>query len=112
MPEIVTQHYAFSGWHTQLIWSEQEMADALGLTRAELRRALYDGRLVYHAHPTSNALYEYQFHEQAYVENLARWLCLQTGGHRWRWDHYYTLPDEAQQKSCWRCATCPAEKYD
>ena len=35
MPELVTQRYELSGWSTVLLYSEQEMADALALTRKE-----------------------------------------------------------------------------
>jgi len=73
MPDKVTQKYHFGGWQEVLIYSEQEMADALGISRNELRRAIADGLLSYHAHPKSNALREYQFNQISYDNNLRKW---------------------------------------
>ena len=107
MPDKITQHYVFTGWSTVTIYSEAEMAQALGVSRAELRSAITSGELCYHAHPTSNALREYQFNESAYRSNVARWQCLQSGGHRWQPKNNYK-PGHTH----WICLKCWAEKYD
>jgi len=109
MPQKITQNYELSGWRTVLIFSEQEMADVLRLSRAELRQAITAGHLCYHAHPSSNALREYQFTPDAYDRNVKMWSCIQRGGHHFEFHHYY---DERLEKAVYRCRQCPAEKYD
>ena len=110
MPEIITQKYFFGGWKSVVIYSEQEMADALGLTHAGLHTAIEAGKLCYHAHPSSNALREYQFNQGAYNDNLDRWSCLRKyGAHQFEFDHYY---DKRLGKAVYKCRFCPAERFD
>lgn len=109
MPHVITQFYRLTGYESVLIYSEQEMADALGVSRSHLRSAISKGYLLYHAHPNSNALKEYQFTAKTYEENQQRFACIQGGGHFFEFDHYY---DELLKKACYRCRNCPAERYD
>ena len=109
MRQIITQQYRLTGWSSVLIYSEQEMADALNLSCDELRQAIRKGLLGYHAHPLSNAMREYQFTKGAFDQNIAMWQCIKNGGHHFEFDHYY---DERQGKAMYRCQNCPAEKWD
>ncbi len=117
MPEWVTQKYHFGGWQTVLTYNEAEMAEALGMSQREFRRMMdtpggeaSKANLAYHAHPSSNALREYQFLAGTYTDNIAKWQCYQVrGGHVYVLDHYY---DEERGKGAYKCQFCPAEKYD
>ncbi len=109
MPHKITQHYKLTGWETVVIYSEQEMADALNLTCAQLRNEIEHGNLGYHAHPSSNALREYQFLTSTYLENQLWWGCLQAGGHSYKFSQYYDLP---KKLGIHICRDCGREKYD
>jgi hypothetical protein len=118
MPEKITQNYVFGGWATQLIWSEQEMADALGISVRELRARLDwteygDGNhyedigLSFHAHPFSNAPRQFQFHEQSYLENIKVWSCVEERGHFFEDNPKYDyLP-----KGAVTCTNCGYTRY-
>lgn len=108
MPIIIKQNYFFTGPIVVNIYTEQEMADALGVSRDDLRAAIGRGQLSYHAHPLATGG-EYQFLRQSYVDNQAKWKCLQDGGHHFEFDHYY---DKKAGLVAWKCRDCPAEKYD
>ena len=101
MPQLVTQRYELSGWCTVLLYSEQAMAEALALTRPELRAAIARGDVCYHSHPSANVLREYQFSAECYADNLAMQTCRMAGGHEWLWVR-------AGRRVC---ARCPAERY-
>ena len=100
MPQKVTRNYYFGGRAEVLIYSEAEMAAALGISRKELVGHIAAGRLCYHAHPSSGVTIDggYDFNPSAYRTNIARWKCLQSGGHRY--------------DAAGKCAGCGAEKYD
>lgn len=112
MPERIVQQYHFGGWAEVLIYSEQEMADALGIGRKQLRDAL-EGRarlgLRYHAHPSSGALNEYQFTQEVYDYNKQVFTCAITAGHKFDLDHFY---DELKSLAVYKCRNCPAERID
>ena len=113
MPEERTQYYQLTGWATITAYSEEEMAQALSMTIEELRKTLQgkhnQAGLSYHAHPNSNPERQYIFNERSYAENIAKWQCVQAGGHWFEFDHYY---DERQRKACYKCTHCPATRYD
>lgn len=82
MPTERTLTYVFGGPVTQDYYSEEEMADALGLTVADLRSALDDDAYgpapvpriyCYHLHPAANGginTGKFLFHRDAYQKNL------------------------------------------
>ena len=99
------QEYKLTGRKTGLIYSEQEMADALGLTQAQLRHELVSGNLSYHAHPSAIENREYQFLSDTYESNLKEWECIQSGGHYYSWSWY------AEYRKL-ICTDCGKERYD
>lgn len=101
MPKLITRCYEFSGLSTVLLYSEQEMAEALQLTRPELRAAIARGEVRYHSHPSANVQGEYQFTAECYADNLLMQTCRRAGGHVWLW----------MRAGRAVCANCPAEKY-
>lgn len=105
MPEQITQYYKLTGWETVVIYSEQEMADVLDLTCAQLRHELARGTLSYHAHPSATENQEYQFLLSTYQSNLREWECIQAGGHFYNWKHYAHVRKLV-------CTECGKEKYD
>ena len=109
MPELITQNYYFGGWTEVLVYSEQDMADALGITVKELLDALKNGKLSCHAFPQSNALRQYQFNQSSFDDNILCWNCLKNGGHHFEFDHWY---DHRINKATYKCTDCPREKYD
>lgn len=108
MPEAITQDYFFGGWKTVLIYSEQEMAGALSISVKDLRKAIKRGELCYHAHPSSNAVREYQFNQSAFDNNVRWWNCMKHGGHHFQHNRFY---DREQGKAVLKCS-CGKEKYD
>lgn len=110
MPKIVTRDYVLTGPAIVLIYSESEMAQALGIERGELREAIGRGDLCYHLSPMANTQDEgYEFNPGAYQKNIAMWNCLQSGGHFMEFDHYY---DERLGKAVYKCSNCPKERFD
>ena len=97
MPTEMTINYLFGGPATLDIYSEQEQAEAIGMTPADLRATLDEDlygpmpepdRLIYsyHIHPLANGgkdAGQFLFNRQCYQDNLLRnnvrnWL-IQTG---------------------------------
>lgn len=86
MPTETTINYAFGGPATLDIYSEQEMADAIGMTVADLRATLDEDfygpmpepdRLIYsyHGHPLANGGRTegtFLFNRECYQDNLVR----------------------------------------
>lgn len=86
MPKEMTINYAFGGPATLDIYSEQEQAEAIGMTVADLRATLDEDmygpmpepdRLIYsyHGHPLANGGREhgtFLFNRQCYQDNLVR----------------------------------------
>jgi hypothetical protein len=107
MPELKTSYYVLTGPATVLIYTEQEMAQALSISVSELHHAIERGFLSYHAHPQATGE-GYWFNESSYTGNISRYQCLVSGGHFWRWDHFY---DKQLAKSVYVCP-CGAEKFD
>lgn len=79
MSETVTQFYQLTGYSTQEIYSEEEMAKALDMTVEEMYHHLDpseygmpDGEripLAYHAHPAATGD-EFSFNQGAYERNI------------------------------------------
>lgn len=109
MPQKVTQKYELTGWATVTIYTEREMADALGITTTKLRELLPQGKFTYSAHPLATHNKEYEFTQACYDENVQRWACLRSGGHHFVFDKYL---DDTRRKAKYKCQTCPATKYD
>lgn len=105
MPELVTQYYKLGGWQQVLLYSEAEMAAALGLTPAELRQAITAGRFIYSQHPNSNPSRQYYFSGGDFVKNLAWLVCELTAGID---DPVDDCPGLAQP----RCPWCGRERYE
>ncbi len=105
MPEQITVCYELTGQETVVIYSEQEMADVLDLTCAQLRRELAIGSLSYHAHPSATENKEYQFLQSTCLDNFNWWECIQAGGHFYGWKHYAHVRKLI-------CTECGKEKYD
>ncbi len=104
MPEIVTQHYALTGWAAVTLYSEQEMADALGLTRSELRAQIERGiGLAFHGNPRNTHNRQYTFLPDIYEQNIRVWECVQSGG------HYYEQIDT--DPLTLRCSLCGRRAY-
>lgn len=108
MPEEVLLDYKLSGRQTVTVYSEAEMADALGLTCVQLRHELSSGNLVYHAHPSATDNREYEFSAESYNTNLVLWACLCGGGHYYEFDGYL---DYTQSKTVYDCTNCGHRKY-
>ena len=107
MPKQVLKFYELTGWVTVTIYTEQEMADTLGMERGQLREAIGRGELSYHLHPMADTADEgYEFNQASYFNNIARQRCLQSGGHHFVFDHYY---DSRLGKAVYKCLNCPAE---
>lgn len=109
MPQEFDMDYHFGGPQKVLLYTEQEMALGLGLTRKKLVEKMEAGvGLVYHAHPASSG--QYLFTEEAYQRNIRLWACLTSDdGHHMQFDRYY---DRTQNKEVYRCLKCGAESYD
>ncbi len=103
MPEMKFRDYALAGPATVKIYSQVEMAQALGLTETRLVGALEEGGngLCYHAHPMATGV-GYEFNEWAYQDNIKVWTCYRNGGHDMRPDPDYNYLPEGVSK----CATC------
>jgi len=71
MPKYITRNYRLFGLATVKIYSQAEMATALGLTVLQLIAAVEQGRLCYHAHPLATGS-EYEFNQIAYDDNIKR----------------------------------------
>ena len=71
MPEDKLKFYRLIGWARVKIYSQAEMATALGLTVLQLIAAVEQGRLCYHAHPLATRS-EYEFNQIAYDDNIKR----------------------------------------
>lgn len=81
MAKNETHYYVFGGWVTQRLYDENDMAEALNITRDQLIGTLSFGReggevidglgLSYHAHPLATGD-GYRFHVDAYMDNLFR----------------------------------------
>jgi hypothetical protein len=111
MPKLVTRKYYFVDKPQKvLVYSQKEMADALGVTEAELVAALTKGiGLQYHAHPNSGTEDGgYEFIKECFDHNIQVWACVQNGGHHFVFDHYY---DEDSRKANYKCTNCPAERF-
>lgn len=75
MPEMKCRNYALAGPANVKIYSQAEMAAALGLTETRLIGALGQGiGLCYHAAPEATGG-GYEFNESAYLKNLIIWAC-------------------------------------
>ncbi len=75
MPEMKRRNYQLTGPATVIIYSQAEMAAALGLTETRLVGALGEGiGLCYHAAPEATGG-GYEFNELAYLKNLIIWAC-------------------------------------
>jgi hypothetical protein len=113
MPQKVTQNYRLTGWATVTLYSESEMAEALGLTREEFRRAMEDGTsgragIAYHGNPLNTYNREYTFLEKIYFENIKKWECFTHGGHHLEFAGYY---DKHASLCKWTCR-CGYTKFD
>lgn len=111
MPEQVTQNYTLSGWQTVTLYTEQEMADALEITRAALREHLTAGRigLAYHGNPLNTHNREYTFLPSTYLHNQARWKCVtEAGGHYFEFVNFL---DSARTRAKYQCHLCGVEAY-
>lgn len=118
MPEQVTQKYHFGGWQTVTLWSEEEMAKALGISVTELRArldpheygkpGLYEPvGLSFHEHPFANAQRKFYFRQESFLENIKRWSCVKEGGHFFEPDLKYSyLPKGAET-----CSNCGYTRY-
>lgn len=104
----VNQFYQMSGWVNVLIVTEDEMAEAMGISVPELHEAIHNNGIPYHAYPLATGG-KYQFLPEQLESNVARWKCIQNGGHEWELDHFY---DEWGGKAVYECVNCPANKYD
>lgn len=107
MPRMVYRNYELTGPAVVKIYSQSEMAQALGLTETRLIGALGQGiGLCYHAHPDATGG-EYEFNEEAYDKNVRVWTCYRGGGHDYRPDPEYDyLPNGAST-----CAKCGHTNY-
>jgi hypothetical protein len=81
MPEKLVKNYAFSGPTEVMIYSQAEMAQALGVSERRLVEILIKGEagLCYHAHPLATGG-DYEFNKSSYVKNTKVWACLLTNG--------------------------------
>ena len=107
MPKVIKQNYALTGPARVLIYSEQEMAVALGMSVAELHKAIKECRFCYHGRPETTGA-GYDFNQGAYERNVAWRACETSGGHKYALDGHY---DERLGKRKWICR-CGREKYD
>lgn len=107
MPEMKYRDYVLTGPATVLIYSQAEMATALGLTETRLIGALGQGvGLSYHAHPRATGG-GYEFNEISYQSNVKVWSCYRDGGHVFRPDEKYDyLPAGAET-----CRDCGYTRY-
>ncbi len=71
MPKYITRNYRLFGLATVKIYSQAEMATALGLTVLQLIAAIEQGRLCYHSHPLATGK-EYEFNQIAYDRNVEK----------------------------------------
>lgn len=110
MPHKATQNYVMTGWSTVTLYSEQEMADALKITTAKLRRHITEGKigLSFHGNPLNTFNKEYTFLKSIYNDNQKRWKCVQNGGHFLKFAGYL---DQHSRKAKYKCR-CGYEKYD
>lgn len=110
MPDEVTQKYFFGGFKKVKVYTEQEMAVAMGMSKSQLRPVIESGifGISYHGNPLNTYNREYTFLEGTYLDNIKKWECVQSGGHFLVFDSYY---DERLKK---RKLTCPCgyDKYE
>ena len=103
----INMFYKLTGWATVEVYTENQMAEALGISVKQLCKELQAGYgLCYHAHPaaTNNG---YLFTESAYQANLSVFACKQSGGHDYQAEFYYDyLPNGAL-----KCAKCKHIKF-
>ena len=87
------------------------MANALQLSKAELRKAIESGKygLSYHSHPSSTYNKEYEFLLSSFADNILIWKCIKSGGHYLVFEKYY---DSEEKKAVYRCKNCTYRKYD
>jgi hypothetical protein len=107
MPEMKFRDYKLSGPAIVKIYSQAEMAEALGLSETRLIGALKMGiGLCYHAAPEATGA-GYEFNERAYQENIKVWNCYRDGGHCYQRDSKYEyLPNGAST-----CAHCGDTRF-
>lgn len=110
MPHKATQNYQLTGWASVTLYSEQEMADALKISREKLREAIQSGKygISYHGNPLNTFNREYTFLPSIYFDNIKRWECVQHGGHHLEFAGYL---DDQTKKAKWKCR-CGYNKYD
>ena len=108
MPKKITKHYFFGGAHTVLIYTERDMAKALGISVASLKAGIERGVYSYHAHPAATRQ-GYQFNQSCYDSNVRASECVQQKRHKFEFDHWY---DERLRKAVHKCLHCGREKYD
>lgn len=102
MPEKKHRNYKLTGPAAVKIYSQAEMAAAVGLTETRLIGVLGQGiGLCWHAHPDVTGG-GYEFNERAYRNNVKVWACHRNGGHQMKADPTYDyLPQGAD--TCQRC---------
>jgi len=95
-------NYYLGGPTLTAVYTEVDMAAALGITESELVTALNSGiGLSYHAHPSATGE-GYWFKEESYQNNQKVWTCHTSGGHQFDPDPKYSyLPNGA--KTCAKC---------
>jgi hypothetical protein len=110
MPFLQSANYYFGGWSTQLIYTEEEMAEACGFTHEQFMEHLLRGQwgLSFHAHPLATGD-QYQFNQITYDHNIRIARCIKRGGHRYEvsglpmWENDYVVRT---------CRDCGHERYD
>ena len=90
MPRLRLVNYRLTGPTSSRIYSQKEMATALGVPEHQIDSLLGLGvGLGYHAHPDATGGEGYWFKEKSYKRNIKVWRCYQKSGHTMRPDSKY-----------------------